>query len=187
MGNCYNPSKFFSLLRQVSGNQEGGWDNSIRLAMLGGQQLKPGQIQPAITMSQVSPLILAIDALNSKAVIDLLQNDKSLNLRESLRGPENDGIWIYTFSKKISGEEHKLERAFTNLGMALLADCDKNNDKKAREILSALLKQPSFLPDACDFESFVTVCRERGTTLLLKPFVQSAAMQLLFCSYPYEA
>ena len=125
-------------------------------------------------------------------MIDLIQNDKSLNLRESLRGPKDsfdlaDGFWVYTFTKKIGNEVLSFPRTFSNLGMALLADCDKNSDKKAREILPVLLKQPSFLPDACDFESFVTVCRERGTTLLLKPFVQSTEMQLLFCSYPYEA
>ena len=30
-GNCFNEEKFISLLRQVSGSQEGGWDNLIRL------------------------------------------------------------------------------------------------------------------------------------------------------------
>jgi len=58
-----------------------------------------------------------------------------MNLRESLRGPKDqqsgslvDGCWVYTFTKKIREEKQKLTRTFRNLGMALLADCDKNND-----------------------------------------------------------
>ena len=54
-------------------------------------------------------------------------------------------------------------------------------------VLAALLKQSSFVPEATDFESFVAVCRAKGTNLLLKTFLQAYSMQLLFCSYPYQA
>lgn len=76
---------------------------------------------------------------------------------------------------------------FSNLGMALLADCEHANDKNAMAVLAALLKQPSFVPEAIDFESFVTICRAKGTNLLLKTFLQSYSMQLIFCSYPYQS
>lgn len=33
----------------------------------------------------------------------------------------------------------------------------------------------------------MAVWRERGSTLLLKPFLQAASMQFLFDSYPYES
>ena len=54
--------------------------------------------------SQCGPLILAIKALNVKAVKDMLEADSSMNLRESLRGPveKNNlegGIWNYEFVK----------------------------------------------------------------------------------------
>lgn len=35
MGNCYKTDKCLALLRQTSGGQECGWDNSIRFPMLG--------------------------------------------------------------------------------------------------------------------------------------------------------
>ena len=35
-GNCYKTDKCLALLRQISGSQDGGWDNSIRIPMLGG-------------------------------------------------------------------------------------------------------------------------------------------------------
>jgi len=57
--------------------------------------------------------------------------------------------------------------------MAILADCEHSNDKKSIAVLVALLKQPSFVPEAIDFESFVAICRARGTNLLLKTFLQA--------------
>ena len=74
---------------------------------------------------------------------------------------------------------------FSNLGLALL--CDKANDPKAREILQLLIKQPSFVLEAVDFESLVKVCRGSGRTLFMKIIVQSYSMQFIFSSYPLEA
>ncbi len=66
-----------------------------------------------------------------------------------------------------------------------MADCQHSNDKDAIAVLAQLLKQPSFIPEATDFESFVAVCRAKGTTLLLKTFLQAYRMQFIFSSYPY--
>lgn len=70
--------------------------------------------------------------------------------------------------------------------MALLADCEHNQDKQAHKILVALLKQPSFVPEANDFDSFVQICMLKRTNLLLKTFLQSFQMQFVFSSYSYE-
>ncbi len=61
-----------------------------------------------------------------------------------------------------------MTRTFKNLGFAILAD---SNHKEASTILTHLLKQPFFVPEAEDFESFVAVCRARGASLLLKAFL----------------
>jgi len=126
-------------------------------------------------------------AQNVKAVNDLLSADKCVNLRESMRGPKElhvleDGNWQYTFK---AGQEETVVLPFKNLGMAILADCEHAKDKQAMAVLVALLRQPSFVPEATDFLSFVAVCRAKGTNLLLKTFVQSYQMQFLFSSYPY--
>lgn len=57
----------------------------------------------------------------------MLENDNSINLRESLRGPVDlhqpeNGLWQYTYSFS-SGN---LTVPFSNLGLALL--CDKAKD-----------------------------------------------------------
>ncbi len=52
--------------------------------------------------SDCGPLLLAIHAMNAKAVKDLLENDSSINLREALRGPvdlqdPDTSLWNYEF------------------------------------------------------------------------------------------
>ena len=74
---------------------------------------------------------------------------------------------------------------FSNLGLALL--CDNANDAKSREILQVLTQQPSFVPEATDFESVLKVCRGSGRTLFMKIMVQSYNMQFIFSSYPLDA
>lgn len=49
-----------------------------------------------------------------------------------------------------------------------------------------LLRQPSFIPTAQDFESFVTICLFKKTQQMLKTFLQSFQMQYIFCSYPMD-
>ena len=117
---------------------------------------------------------------------DILENDTAVSLRESLRGPvdlhqPDNGQWNYTYTFG-SGD---LTVPFSNLGLALL--CENANDPKAREILQLLIKQPSFVPEAVDFESLIKVCRGSGRTLFMKIIVQSYSMQFIFSSYPLEA
>ena len=73
-----------------------------------------------------------------------------------------------------------------NLGFALLGDCEHNDDKKNQLMLVQLLRQPSFVPHPVDFESFVTICLFKKTNLLLKTFLQSFQMQVIFTSFPLE-
>ena len=73
----------------------------------------------------VGPLLLAIYEMNAKAVAAMVKHDKSLNLRESLRGPAlKDSCWILTYTKKVQGAEIEMTRKFSNLGMALLVTDD---------------------------------------------------------------
>ena len=72
--------------------------------------------------------MLAIRAGNPEALKQLIENDKFVNLRESLTGPkdlysEDKPIkrWVYAFD---SPGEIRLQ--FENLGFALLADCEPN-------------------------------------------------------------
>ena len=72
--------------------------------------------------------MLALSAGNAEALKELLENDKFVNLRESLAGPKDlysEGKpikrWKYTFD---SPGEILLQ--FENLGFALLADCEPN-------------------------------------------------------------
>ena len=74
------------LLREVTG-LESGWGAKIRFPQLHIEQLSEGKLNSPVLKSECSPLLLAIKASNSQAVKDLLENDQSLNLRESLRGP----------------------------------------------------------------------------------------------------
>ena len=108
-----------------------------------------------------------------------------MNLRESLRGPVEKhnlegGIWNYEFVKD------DLSMPFQSLGFALLADTAAN-DKQGLSILVSLLKHPSFVPELIDFESFVTVCRGKCKTMMLKAFVQAYSMQFIFSSFPLDA
>ena len=55
-----------------------------------------------MTKSDCGPILLAIKAMNAKAIRDLIANDKAVNLRESLRGPTSlyepeNGLWAYEF------------------------------------------------------------------------------------------
>lgn len=100
--NCYDTEKFIKLLKTVSGCQDGGWDAKIRFSQLFMEELSPGKIDKVVLKSECSPLLLAIKASNLKAVKDLLEHDKCLNLRESLRGPADihnpeNGLWNYEF------------------------------------------------------------------------------------------
>jgi len=57
----------------------------------------------------------------------MLENDKSINLRESLRGPvdqyqPDNGLWQYTYSF----DAGDLTVPFSNLGLALLCDNAKD-------------------------------------------------------------
>lgn len=80
----------------------------------------------------VGPILLAIDAMNARAVAAILKHDIHLNLRESLRGPKDqlfmveEGHWIYTYTKKVQSQSVKMTRTFSNLGMALLVAKEKS-------------------------------------------------------------
>lgn len=192
MGDCFNKDKFISLLKQVSGREDGGWDSKIRLPMLGRFQLKSGSLEPAVSQSEVGPLLLAINELNAKAISAIIEHDQSLNLRESMRGPKDQknlvaDCWTYNYTKRVKEQDTQKSCKFSNLGMALIVACDKSKDSQVRAVLATLLQQAQFLPDARDFESFVTMWRDHGSALVLKPFLQASSMQLLFQSYPYES
>ena len=64
---------------------------------------------------------------------------------------------------------------FENLGLAILADCEeaKSSKDNHQAMLVRLLKQPSFIPEGHDFESFVMICMTKKSTLMLKTFLSS--------------
>jgi len=76
--------------------------------------------------------------------------------------------WRYTYDT-----DGEMTLSFENLGFALLADCENDKNHSHQIMLTHLLKQPSFIPGPNDFESFVTICLLKKTTLLLRAFLQS--------------
>lgn len=186
----YKSEEFIEGLFQVAKDPEGGLDGNVRFATLVDEEFCPDKTEQKILKVDVGPILLAIKAGNTTALKDILEKDKLVNLRESLSGPkeifEAQGQplkrWRYTFS---SPGEITLE--FENIGFALVADCDHNTTPNHHQaMLVQLLKQPSFIPEPHDFESFVTICLLKKTTLMLKTFLQSFQMQFIFQSFHYE-
>ena len=122
-----------------------------------------------------------------------MNHDQRLNLREALRGPKDykgltdSDCWTFNYTKRVGEQETQKSCKFSNLGMALLVASEKSKDSQVRAVLAMLLQSDYFLPDAQDFESLITVWRDLGSTLVMKPFIQSGHMQLLFNSYNYDA
>ena len=119
-----------------------------------------------------------------------MNHDQRLNLRETLRGPKgltDSDCWTFNYTKRVGEQETQKSCKFSNLGMALLVASEKSKDSQVRAVLAMLLQSDYFLPDARDFESLITVWRDLGSTLVMKPFIQSGPMQLLFNSYNYDA
>lgn len=186
----YKSEEFVEALFKAARDPEGGLDGNVRLGTFGEEEFCPGKTEQKILKQDVGPILLAIKAGNPAALKDMLEKDKLVNLRESLSGPreifEAQGQplkrWRYTFN---SPAEMTLE--FENIGFALVADCDHNTTPNHHQtMLVQLLKQPSFIPEPHDFESFVTICLLKKTTLMLKTFLQSFQMQFIFQSFQYE-
>ena len=176
------------MLKTVAKDQEGGFDGKIRFPNTQ-EELCPGQTSQRIFKVDVGPILLAIKAGNPNALKDILENDKYVNLRESLAGPKelySEGRpmkrWKYTYDSP--GEIHL---QFENLGFALLADCEQfAKPNHNLTMLVHLLKQPSFIPEQHDFESYVTICLLKKTSLMLKTFLQSFQIQFVFSNLAYE-
>ena len=155
----YKSEEFIDNLFKTAKDPDGGIDGNIRFAQFADEEFLPGKLEQKILKIDIGPILLAIKAGNTAALKDILEKDKLVNLRESLQGPkeilEAQGQqikrWRYTFS---SPAEITLE--FENIGFALVADCDTNVTPNPNQaMLVQLLKQPSFIPEPHDFESFV--------------------------------
>lgn len=88
-----------------------------------------------VSMFDVGPLLLALESQNSNAFKDLLKMDKSVNLRQSLRGPMdqyllNDKplqIWNYKFTFPELENDESMTLPFDTLGLAILVDCHQSD------------------------------------------------------------
>ena len=117
----------------IAQNNEGGFDGKIRFHQ-DNDVICEGKLENPVKVRDASPLILAIHSKNSSIVSTLLKNDKYVNLRESLKGPSSqylkkgERFWQYKFT---FAHENNLQYAvrFESLGLALLCDCEQNDNK----------------------------------------------------------
>ena len=72
LNDSYNSDKFLSLVRTISGREDGNFDGPIRLPMLEGELSPEALPDTPVKKSEVGPLLLAMKAQNAKAVKDLL-------------------------------------------------------------------------------------------------------------------
>ena len=49
--NCFHEDLFIRLLKIISGSEEGGWDNKIRLPQLADSDFKFGKIEPSVSQN----------------------------------------------------------------------------------------------------------------------------------------
>ena len=79
---------FLAALKAASGSPDGGFDGKIRFPTLEGE-LCPGATEVRVIKVDVGPVLLALRAGNPAALKELLEEDKYVNLRESLAGPRD--------------------------------------------------------------------------------------------------
>jgi len=121
----------------------------------------------------VNNMIIAIKMGNSaKFRFFLDQKDRSLVLRDELRGPLSTYQYEFTLpaisiSKKQEATAETIVAEFDSLSLAMIADLGQ------LDLLIALVKHESFVPTQKDFESFVGVCLAKRNHLLLKTFLQA--------------